>query len=142
MAGSIPRWLAGLVGRLHPIPRGPRGWGPTMRMAKVLLVDANQDRRASLSRALVGAGYEVATAPSGSSAAGALESERPDLVVSYAQVQDMDGYELFTLVRKDPTTMDTPFLLLAGRDRPVALAAAEAGVDMTMTGDFTVEMVG
>jgi len=110
-------------------------------MAKVLLVDANQDRRASLSRALVGAGYEVATAPSGASAAGALESERPDLVVSYAQVQDMDGYELFTLVRKDPTTMDTPFLLLAGRDRPVALAAAEAGVDMTMTGDFTLEMV-
>src|SRR5882724_10535221 len=120
---------------------GLRGWGPTMRMAKVLLVDANQDRRASLSRALVGAGYEVATAPSGASSAGALESERPDLVVSYAQVQDMDGYELFTLVRKDPTTMDTPFLLLAGRDRPVALAAAEAGVDMTMTGDFTHEMV-
>ena len=141
MARSMPRWPAGLVGGLHPVPRGLRGWGPTMRMAKVLLVDANQDRRASLSRALVGAGYEVATAPSGSSAAGALESERPDVVVSYAQVQDMDGYELFTLVRKDPTTMDTPFLLLAGRDRPVALAAAEAGVDMTMTGDFTVEMV-
>ncbi len=110
-------------------------------MAKVLLVDANQDSRAALSRALTEAGYEVATASSGSSASGALESERPDLVVSYAQVQDMDGYELFTLVRKDPTTMDTPFLLLAGLDRPVALAAAEAGVDMIMTGDFTPEMV-
>lgn len=110
-------------------------------MAKVLLVDANQDSRAALSKALLEAGYEVATAPSGSSASGALESERPDIVISYAQVQDMDGYELFTVVRKDPTTMDTPFLLLAGLDRPVALAAAEAGVDMTMTGDFTLEMV-
>ncbi len=110
-------------------------------MAKVLLVDANQDSRAALSKALVEAGYEVAAATSGSSASGALESERPDLVVSYAQVQDMDGYELFTLVRKDPTTMDTPFLLLAGLDRPVALTAAEAGVDMIMTGDFTFEMV-
>src|SRR6266498_5155846 len=112
-----------------------------MPMAKVLLVDADQDSRAVLSKALADAGYEVAGASSGSSAVGALEWERPDLVVSYSQVQDMDGYELFTRVRKDPTTMDTPFLLLAGRDRPVALAAAEAGVNMTVTGDFTVEMV-
>ena len=110
-------------------------------MAKVLLVDANQDSRAALAKALVEAGYEVAIAPSGSFAVGALEWERPDLVVSYAQVQDMDGYELFTRVRKDPTTMDTPFLLLAGRDRPIALAAAEAGVEMSVTGDFTFEMV-
>ena len=110
-------------------------------MAKVLLVDANQDSRAALSKALVDAGYEVAVAPSGSFAVGALEWERPDLVVSYAQVQDMDGYELFTRVRKDPTTMDTPFLLLAGRDRPIALAAVETGVEMTVTGDFTFEMV-
>lgn len=112
-----------------------------MRMTKVLLVDANQESRASLSQALVQAGYEVATAASGSSAARALESERPDLVVSYAQVHDMDGYELFTLVRDDPTTTDTPFLLLAGHDRPVALAAAEAGVEMTITGEFTPETV-
>ncbi len=112
-----------------------------MPMAKVLLVDADQDSRAVLSKALADAGYEVAGASSGSSAVGALEWERPDLVVSYSQVRDMDGYELFTRVRKDPTTMDTPFLLLAGRDRPVALAAAEAGVDMTVTGDFTLGMV-
>ena len=57
--------------------------------------------------------------------------------MSSAKVQDMDGYELFTLVRKDPTTLDTPFLLLAGRDRPTALVAAEAGVNMVLTGDVT-----
>src|SRR6266852_2810158 len=110
-------------------------------MAKVLLVDANQDSQAALSKALVEAGYEVVVASSGSFALGTLEWERPDLVVSHAQVQDMDGYELFTRVRQDPTTTDTPFLLLAGRDRPIALAAAEAGAEMTVTGDFTIEMV-
>lgn len=62
-------------------------------------------------------------------------------MVSYAQVQDMGGYEPFTRARKDPTTMDTPFLLLAGRDRPIALAAVEAEAGMTVTGDFTFEMV-
>ncbi len=112
-----------------------------MATAKVLVVDTNQDSRAALARALTEAGYEVAVATSGSFAVTMLEWERPDLIVSYAKVQDMDGYELFTMVRRDPTTKDTPFLLLAGRDRPIALAATEAGVDMTVTGDFTVATV-
>ena len=70
-----------------------------------------------------------------------LEWECPDVIVSSAKVQDMDGYELFTLVRKDPTTLDTPFLLLAGRDRPTALVAAEAGVNMVLTGDVTPDVI-
>ncbi len=112
-----------------------------MTNAKVLVVDANQDTRAALAHALTGAGYEAAVATSGSFALTMLEWEQPDLIVSYAKVQDMDGYELFTMVRRDPATKDTPFLLLAGRDRPIALAATEAGVDMTITGDFTLDIV-
>ncbi|HXA97548.1 MAG TPA: DUF4388 domain-containing protein [Candidatus Dormibacteraeota bacterium] len=112
-----------------------------MPKAKVLVVDANQETRAALAHALTDAGYEAAVATSGSFALTMLEWEQPDLIVSYAKVQDMDGYELFTMVRRDPATKDTPFLLLAGRDRPIALAATEAGVDLTVTGDFTLETV-
>ena len=112
-----------------------------MADAKVLVVDANQDSRVALAHALAEAGYEAAVATSGSFALTMLEWEQPDLIVSYAKVQDMDGYELFTMVRRDPATKDTPFLLLAGRDRPIALAATEAGVDMTVTGDFTLDTV-
>ena len=112
-----------------------------MANVKVLIVDANQDSRAALAHALTDAGYEAAVATSGSFALTMLEWEQPDLIVSYAKVQDMDGYELFTMVRRDPATKDTPFLLLAGRDRPIALAATEAGVDMTVTGDFTLATV-
>jgi CheY-like chemotaxis protein len=112
-----------------------------MAKRKVLVVDANPDSRAALTKALGDAGYEVAAAGSGSFALTMLEWERPDLIVSYAKVQDMDGYELFTMVRRDPATKETPFLLLAGRDRPIALAATEAGVDMTVTGDFTLATV-
>ena len=112
-----------------------------MSDAKVLVVDANQESRVALAHALAEAGYEAAVATSGSFALTMLEWEQPDLIVSYAKVQDMDGYELFTMVRRDPATKDTPFLLLAGRDRPIALAATEAGVDMTVTGDFTLATV-
>jgi CheY-like chemotaxis protein len=114
---------------------------PGAPAAKVLLVDAREQSREALGQALRDAGYEVAMAPSGSFAVTMLEWECPDVVVSCAKVDDMDGYELFTLVRKDPTTMDTPFLLLAGRDRPTALAAAEAGVNMILTGDFAADVV-
>lgn len=112
-----------------------------MTMPKVLLVEPDEGNRAVLARALGDVGYDVATAPNGSSAVSTLEWERPDLVVSPAKVEDMDGYELFMLVRKDATTMDTPFLLLAGRDRPLALAATEAGVTMILTGDLTSERI-
>lgn len=109
--------------------------------AKVLIVDADARSRGALEEALIEAGYEVAAAPSGSFAVTMLEWERPDVVVSSAHITDMDGYELFGLVRTDPTTIDTPFLLLAGANRPLALAAAEAGVDMTLTGDCSIAAI-
>jgi CheY-like chemotaxis protein len=112
-----------------------------MTAPKLLLVDPDRSNRAVLSKLLAAAGYNTAMAETGSAAVSALEWERPDLVVSSAKVEDMDGYELFALVRKDATTMDTPFLLLAGGDRPLALAAAEAGVTMVLTGDLSAERI-
>lgn len=113
-----------------------------MRMTKVLLVDPNPMSAKALSKGLAEVGYDVVTAGTGSAAVGMLEAERPDLVLSHAQAHDMDGFELFTLVRKDPTTVETPFLLVAGRNRPVALAAHEAGANLSIiTGDFTLELV-
>jgi len=109
--------------------------------AKVLLVDGRAESRDMLANALTIAGFEVAAAPNGAFAVTTLEWDCPDVIVSSAKVQDMDGYELFTLVRKHPTTLDTPFLLLAGRDRPTALAAAEAGVNMVLTGDVALDVI-
>src|SRR5262249_38569547 len=112
-----------------------------MSTPKVLIADADTDSRSALEKALIETGHDVAVAPSGSFAVTMLEWERPDVVVSCAEIDDMDGYELFTLVRDEPTTMDTPFVLLAGLNRPIALAAEEAGVDVTISGEFTVETV-
>jgi CheY-like chemotaxis protein len=114
---------------------GPENVRQDGSAAKVLLVDGRAESRDLLTNALTIAGFEVAAAANGAFAVTMLEWECPDVIVSSAKVQDMDGYELYTLVRKDPTTLDTPFLLLAGRDRPTALVAAEAGVNMVLTGD-------
>jgi CheY-like chemotaxis protein len=107
-------------------------------MPKVLLVDPEPDSRAAFERALKGAGYEVSAAASGSFALTQLEWDRPHIIVTQARVDDMDGCELFGIVRSDPKTRDIPFLLLAGLERHIAGQAAEAGVDRLCTGHVSV----
>ncbi len=107
-------------------------------MPKVLLVDPEPDSRAAFERALRGAGYEVSVAASGSFALTQLEWDRPQVIVTQARVDDMDGCELFGIVRSDPKTGDIPFLLLAGLERHIAGQAAEAGVDRLCTGHVSV----
>jgi len=106
-------------------------------MAKVLVVDANWDNLVVLQRALVAEGYEVAVALSGSFALTMLERERPDLIASLSDVQDMDAYDLCSIVRADPATRGIPFLLLAGASGPVPEAAVRAGVSRIISGRFS-----
>lgn len=107
-------------------------------MPKVLLVDPEPDSRGAFERALRGAGYEVSVAASGSFALTQLEWDRPDLIVTQARVDDMDGCEFFGMVRSDPKTGEIPFLLLAGLERHIAAQAAEHGVDRLSTGHVSV----
>jgi CheY-like chemotaxis protein len=109
--------------------------------ARILLVHADAERGDALRHALVEAGYDVVMADSGRLASAMLERECPDVVVSAARLADMDGFEVLTLVRRDATTAATPFLLLAGGDRPVALAAAEGGASLVLTGDVSTDAV-
>jgi CheY-like chemotaxis protein len=107
-------------------------------MAKVLLVDADWENLVSLQKALTAAGYEVAVALSGSFALTMLEWDRPDVIVSLTENQDMDGYELCSIIRADPATKDLPFLLLTGPSGPVPGAAARVGVNRVIAGKFNV----
>jgi|RhiMethySRZTD1v2_1073278.scaffolds.fasta_scaffold01337_6 CheY-like chemotaxis protein len=109
-------------------------------MPKVLLVDPEPDSRGAFERALRGDGYEVSVAASGSFALTQLEWDRPHVIVTQARVDDMDGCELFGLVRSDPKTGDIPFLLLAGLDRHIAAQAAAHHVDRLCTGHVSMRV--
>src|SRR5574337_1959873 len=100
-------------------------------MSKVLLVDADQRNLVTLQKGLAEAGYEVAVASSGSFALTMLEWDRPDLIVSGAQIEDMDGYELCSIVRSDPMTQDIPFLLVANGAAPISEMNGRDGLAMT-----------
>src|SRR5262245_19723208 len=110
-------------------------------MTKVLLVDGDVERRRLVGQGLVAAGLEVAEAATASIALTALEWNRPDVVVSREDVPELDGYELCSIIRSDPSTKALPFLLLASPAGPQAGAAARAGVDLVLAGAFGVSDV-
>lgn len=110
-------------------------------MPKVLLVDADQHYLVTLQKGLAEAGYEVAVASSGSFALTMLEWDRPDLIISGAQIEDMDGYELCSIVRSDPMTQAIPFLLVADRGAPTSGIAGSDGLDMACVDGNTPALV-
>lgn len=110
-------------------------------MSKVLLVDADQHNLVTLQKGLTEAGYEVAVASSGSFALTMLEWDRPDLIISGAQIEDMDGYELCAIVRSDPMTKEIPFLLVTDEAVPTSGVASGDTLDMTRVEGYTAAAV-
>ena len=107
-------------------------------MPNVLLVDADDDDRRAMERALAGSGYAVVVAATGASALESIGRRRPDLVVTQAHLGDMDAIRLFTLAREIPRRRPFPFLLLAGVDTTVATRGRAAGVDRVCKGHVSV----
>src|SRR5262245_49120092 len=105
-------------------------------MAKILLIDGDAERRRLMTEALAAAQFEVAEAASASVALTTLEWNRPDVVVSQEDVPELDGYELCSIIRSDPSTKALPFLLLTGPGGPTPGAPTRAGVDLVLGGTF------
>jgi CheY-like chemotaxis protein len=99
-------------------------------MAHVLLIDADPSRSTANGSALTKVGHDVTLAPSGAFALTMLERARPDVIVSWLQVEDMYAYELCAIVRADPMTRAIPFILLTGRSATSPEAVAQAVAEL------------
>lgn len=111
-------------------------------MPRVLVIDPDREGLATLQRALSEAGLpEVSAVPNASFALTMLERERPDLIVSRARVPDIDGWELCSIIRSDPSMAGVLFLLLAEPDDEVAERPIDGGPDRMLVGDFTVPTI-
>ena len=91
-------------------------------MPRVLLIDSDRKDLALLQTALADAGFAVTAVPSGSFALTMIERDRPDVVVSRARVDDIDGRELRAILESDPATHDLPFVLVE-RQGPASVLA-------------------
>lgn len=111
-------------------------------MSRVLLVDPDRAGLAALQAALGAAGFrDVSAVNSASFALTMLERNRPDLIVSRVGVPDIDGYELCSIVRSDPSMAGVLFLLLASPGDEAPQAMLEEKPDQTLAGDLPVSAI-
>jgi CheY-like chemotaxis protein len=99
-------------------------------MAKVLLVEDNEESREGLSRHLKRRGFEVLTAADGRQGVAVARSEAPDLILMDMSLPVLDGWEATRQLKAAPQTHDLPVIALTAHamagDREKAL---EAGCD-------------
>src|SRR5919109_2665576 len=96
-------------------------------MAKVLLVEDNEDNREALSRHLRRKGHEVLIAVDGGQGLEKARAEGPDLVLMDMSLPVLDGWEATRQLKASPDTQAIPVIALTAHamagDEEKALAA-------------------
>jgi DNA-binding response OmpR family regulator len=96
-------------------------------MARVLVVDDEEDVRNLVAFNLKAAGMEVLQAKNGVEALEMVKNESPDLVVLDLMMPEMDGISVCEMIRKLPRASETPVVMLTAwatdRARVVGLQA-------------------
>lgn len=82
--------------------------------ASIVVVDDEPSIRELLVASLHFAGFEVATAASGSEAIEVIEKTQPDLIVLDVMLPDIDGFTVTRRIRQEG--VDAPVLFLTARD--------------------------
>lgn len=81
----------------------------------VLVVDDEPDLLANITLALNTAGVETVTAANGLTALTALKTNRVDLILADIAMPEMNGYQLYERVRRNPAWNAIPFIFLTAR---------------------------
>ena len=83
-----------------------------MRKAKVAVIDDDRVIRHLLDLHLRNAGYDVFVAEDAVAGGRIVLECAPDVIVCDVEMPYMDGYELVSALRADPTTCDIPVIFL------------------------------
>ena len=96
-------------------------------MAKLLLVEDNEDSRDAISRRLIRRGYEVIMATDGRQGLDMARTTKPDAILLDMNLPEIDGWEIARLLKADEKTQAIPILALTAHamvgDREKALGA-------------------
>ena len=87
-------------------------------MARILIVDDQEDIRLALSMTLRDAGHSVYEAAGGAEAIDEAIANQPDLVLMDILMPGMDGFATLRALKQQPATCGTPVLMLSGMNRP------------------------
>jgi DNA-binding response OmpR family regulator len=84
-----------------------------MALAKVLIVDDEQDLVWAVRNTLVAEGYEVFTASNGIEAITVAQQSQPDLIVLDVMMPHINGIQVCHILRRDQHLASVPILLLS-----------------------------
>ncbi len=103
---------------------------PARPAPKVLLIDDDPTTRNLISHFLRKEDFIVEKAAGGSDGLARARSGRPDLLILDAAVPGMGGFELISLLKKDPATSRIPVLMLSSLDEEEAVVKSlDEGAD-------------
>jgi CheY-like chemotaxis protein len=119
---------------------------------RILLVDDDDDIRATLGEILTGEGYDVSLAANGAQALNAIDRDRPDVVLLDLMMPVLDGWQTLKILQRDPQNSSLPVIVLSAAaspgccgyvPKPISLARlltlletirAQAGAPMKLSG--------
>ena len=108
-------------------------------MARILVVEDEEDIRQILAYNLGQAGHEVFTADRGAAALDLLQDERPDLVLLDLMLPDISGLEICRRLKSDPGSREVPVIMLPARSEEIdRVVGFELGADDYVVKPFSV----
>lgn len=104
---------------------------------KVLVVDDENDLLLIIKTALMSDGYDVETASNGMDAIAMAGDKVPDLVILDMMMPEMNGFEVLSQLRQDPSTERTPVIMLTGiSEKGTIREALDSGVNYYIVKPF------
>jgi two-component system, chemotaxis family, sensor histidine kinase and response regulator WspE len=121
------------TGRLNKLPQGTDA-APGRARKRVLVVDDSLTVRELERKLLDSHGYEIEVAVNGMEGWNAVRTGNFDLVITDIDMPRMDGIELVSLIRKDPSLKSLPVMIVSYKDREEdRRRGLEAGADYYLT---------
>jgi two-component system sensor histidine kinase and response regulator WspE len=121
------------TGRLNKLPQGVDAI-PGRARKRVLVVDDSLTVRELERKLLDSHGYEIEVAVNGMEGWNAVRTGNFDLVITDIDMPRMDGIELVSLIRKDPSLKSLPVMIVSYKDREEdRRRGLEAGADYYLT---------
>ena len=109
-----------------------------MRQKKDLIVDDELSILVPLKFLLEKNNYRVDLAQSGKDALDMITQSKPDLVLLDIMLPDLDGYEIFQMIREHSEWDDIKVIYLSAKNRDVDIAKGlNLGVDAYVTKPFS-----
>ncbi len=91
---------------------------------QVLVADDDATLRRLARTALEQAGFQVHEAADGIEAADTAAAVHPDIILMDVEMPNMDGFSACARIRKRPESVDTPIIMLTGREDDLSIQSA------------------